>query len=49
MCTSPLKNYKDIDNCISILIKKNADSTIAVKQLFDHHPARIKKISKGQN
>tara|TARA_B100000530_G_scaffold212558_1_gene136244 strand:+ start:369 stop:1067 length:699 start_codon:yes stop_codon:yes gene_type:complete len=48
MCTSPLKNYKDIDNCISILIKKNADSAIAVKQLSDHHPARIKKLLKGK-
>jgi CMP-N-acetylneuraminic acid synthetase len=44
MCTNPLKNYIDIDACIKKLIKTNADSVIAVHQLEDHHPARIKKI-----
>ena len=33
---------------LKILIKKKADSVIAVNQLFDHHPARIKKILKDK-
>ena len=44
MCTNPLKTTYDIDACIEKLIKTNADSVIAVHQLEDHHPARIKKI-----
>ena len=44
MCTNPLKTSQDIDNCIEKLIKTKADSVIAVHQLDDHHPARIKKI-----
>lgn len=44
MCTNPLKITFDIDACIEKLIKTNADSVIAVHQLEDHHPARIKKI-----
>tara|TARA_X000000950_G_C13715742_1_gene578072 strand:- start:18 stop:725 length:708 start_codon:yes stop_codon:yes gene_type:complete len=49
MCTNPLKNVLDIDNCIKLIKKKkNAESVIAVHQLFDHHPARIKKIINGK-
>ena len=48
MATNPLKSVKDINGIINILLKKNADSVIAVNQLFDHHPARIKKIVKGK-
>jgi CMP-N,N'-diacetyllegionaminic acid synthase len=48
MATNPLKTYLDIDNVIRILLKKNADSVIAVNQLFDNHPARIKKIINGK-
>jgi CMP-N,N'-diacetyllegionaminic acid synthase len=48
MATNPLKIKKDIDNIIKILLKKNADSVIAVNRLFDHHPARIKKIVKNK-
>lgn len=44
MCTNPLKISKDIDACVHKLIKTKADSVIAVHQLFDHHPRRIKKI-----
>lgn len=44
MCTNPLKIVDDIDSCIKKLIVTNADSVIAVHQLDDHHPARIKKI-----
>ena len=48
MATNPLKSVIDINGIINILIKNNADSVIAVNQLFDHHPARIKKIVKGK-
>lgn len=44
MCTNPLKIYEDIDNCIKKIIDTDADSVIAVHQLEDHHPARIKMI-----
>jgi CMP-N-acetylneuraminic acid synthetase len=48
MCTSPFKKREDIDRCIEKLITQKADSVIAVKQLYDHHPARIKKIVNGR-
>lgn len=48
MCTNPLKNTEDIDNCISILDKKSADNVIAVNRVLDQHPARIKKIINGR-
>ena len=44
MNTNPLKNYKDIDSVIKIITKNNFDSVIAINQVFDYHPARIKKI-----
>jgi len=44
MCTNPLKVVEDIDACVEKLIETGADSVIAVHQLDDHHPARIKKI-----
>jgi len=48
MATNPLKKALDIKNVIKILLKNKTDSVIAVNQLFDHHPARIKKIVKGK-
>ena len=49
MCTNPLKTTADIDSCISSLISNpHADTCIAVHQLDDHHPARIKKIVNGK-
>jgi CMP-N-acetylneuraminic acid synthetase len=48
MCTAPFKTFKDINKCIEKLIKYKADSVIALKQLHDHHPARIKKIVNGK-
>tara|TARA_B100001057_G_scaffold426930_1_gene451388 strand:+ start:711 stop:1406 length:696 start_codon:yes stop_codon:yes gene_type:complete len=48
MSTNPLKKTQDIKNVIKILLKNKSDSVIAVNQLFDHHPARIKKIIKGK-
>tara|TARA_B100002051_G_C16581886_1_gene558090 strand:- start:152 stop:865 length:714 start_codon:yes stop_codon:yes gene_type:complete len=47
MATNPLKTIKDIDAVIKIIIKSKSDSVIAVNQLFDHHPARIKKMNNG--
>jgi CMP-N,N'-diacetyllegionaminic acid synthase len=44
MCTNPMKTVVDIDASIEKLISTGADSVIAVHQLEDHHPARIKKI-----
>jgi CMP-N,N'-diacetyllegionaminic acid synthase len=44
MCTNPMKNVEDIDASINKLISTGADSVIAVHQLEDYHPARIKKI-----
>ena len=44
MCTNPMKTVDDIDACIQKLIDTQADSVIAVHQLEDHHPIRIKKI-----
>jgi len=44
MCTNPMKTVEDIDASIEKLIRTQADSVIAVHQLEDHHPARIKKI-----
>ena len=44
MVTNPLKNVTDIDMCIKKIISTKADSVIAVHQLEDNHPARIKKI-----
>ena len=43
MCTNPLKIVQDIDNSIKKIFIKKADSVIAVNQLEEHHPARIKK------
>lgn len=44
MCTNPMKTVEDIDASIEKLMSTGADSVIAVHQLEDHHPARIKKI-----
>ena len=38
------KKVVDIDNCIKKIIRTKADTVIAVHQLYDHHPLRIKKI-----
>jgi len=44
MCTNPLKQAEDIDQSIKKIISSQAKSVIAVHELDDHHPARIKKI-----
>lgn len=40
--TSPFKTSDDIDACIDLLIRSDADSVIGVAPLEDHHPMRIK-------
>jgi len=44
MCTNPFKNSIDIDKVIKKIILTKADSVIAVHRIYDHHPARVKKI-----
>ena len=46
MATNPLKTVKDIDKCIELLDKKIRFCDKCNK-LYDHHPARIKKIENG--
>ncbi|MBF0423731.1 MAG: acylneuraminate cytidylyltransferase family protein, partial [Magnetococcales bacterium] len=38
------KTVDDIDGCLEKLMATGADSVIAVHELQDHHPMRIKKI-----
>ena len=47
MATNPFKTSEDCQNCIDLLISKGCDSVIGVTQLYDHHPARIKKLING--
>jgi CMP-N-acetylneuraminic acid synthetase len=44
MATNPFKESSDIDKCIEKIISQNLDSVVAVHQIFDHHPARVKQI-----
>ena len=44
MATNPFKKAIHIDEIIQKHIKTRADSVIGVCKLYDHHPARIKKI-----
>ncbi len=48
LCTNPLKKSNHIIQVAQKQILSNADSVIAVAQLEDHHPRRIKKIVKGK-
>ena len=48
MCTNPLKQTQDIDKCIKKIIEKKSDTVIAMHELEEHHPARIKKIVNGK-
>lgn len=44
MCTNPLKTSLDIDKVIEKIIKTKSDTVIAVHNIQDHHPRRLKKI-----
>ncbi len=48
MVTNPLKTVEDIDATIELVLKNKCNSAIAIHQLFDQHPARIKKIIDGK-
>lgn len=48
MATNPLKTVEDVDACIDLLISSGADSVIAVNEVGDGHPARLKKIVDGR-
>ena len=48
MVTNPLKTVEDIDSTIELVLKNKCNSAIAVHQLFDQHPVRIKKIIDGK-
>lgn len=48
MVTNPLKRATDIDGCIELLMNSGADSAIAVHEVGDGHPARLKKIVDGK-
>lgn len=47
MATNPFKTALDIDSCVNELFSSQADSVIAVHELGDAHPARIKSIETG--
>lgn len=44
MATNPLKTVEDIDSCLSRLVDTGADSVVALNEVGDGHPARLKKI-----
>lgn len=46
--TTPLRETKDIDQCLSTLIDKNVDSVISVVNVGGYHPLRMKRIV-GEN
>ena len=47
MATNPFKDSNDVNLCINKLISDNLDAVIAVHQIFDHHPSRVKRIVDG--
>ena len=46
--TTPLRETNDIDQCLTMLIDKNADSVISVVNVGGYHPLRMKRIV-GEN
>lgn len=44
MATNPFKTSIQIDSILEKLDETGADSVIAVTRVWDHHPARIKKL-----
>lgn len=47
MATNPFKTFEDIDTCVRNLKRSGADSVIAVHEVGDEHPARVKQIRDG--
>lgn len=48
MVTNPLKTHEDIENCIRLAVDNKHHSVVAVHELSDHHPARIKYLEDGK-
>ena len=46
--TTPLRIAEDIDASIKMAIDTGAESVIGVVRVLDHHPSRVKKITKGR-
>ncbi len=47
MATNPFKTSTDIDYAVQLLIETGADSVIAMQQVEEFHPARIKRLEGG--
>jgi CMP-N,N'-diacetyllegionaminic acid synthase len=47
MATNPLKTVEDIDSMIELAVNNDETSCVAVHQLIEHHPSRIKYIENG--
>ena len=47
MVTNPLKKAIHIDQCIELMTKKNLPYCVAVQEIHDHHPARVKYLKNG--
>lgn len=46
--TSPFRLPEDIDNCIEMLAKTNADSALSMVEVDENHPMKMKKIVDGK-
>ena len=42
--TAPLRSKEDIDGCINLIIRKNADTVISITDVGNRHPTGIYKI-----
>ena len=47
MATNPLKKAIHIDQCIELMIEKDLPYCVAVQEIHDHHPARVKYLENG--
>jgi CMP-N,N'-diacetyllegionaminic acid synthase len=47
MATNPLKKALHIDHCIQLMENNGHPYCVAVQELHDHHPARIKYLENG--
>jgi CMP-N,N'-diacetyllegionaminic acid synthase len=45
--TTPLRETKDIDNAINLLLDTGANSVISVVEVEGHHPLRMKRVVDG--
>lgn len=46
--TSPFRNAADIDACVEKLAATGADCVVSVRQVFEVHPNKLKKIEKDR-